>query len=158
MAEGYEIDFDGEQVLFDGTWYSKEELGRKIKTMVDAGDYRVSRPSAALESLQNALSNLRTLSIRLPAELAEGLASAAARVGQPVGAFVRNALVRALDGTRAGTPLAQPGAAAASPGNGPPILQPVPYTEIPLSLSDDAAAIPLTPKKKDDEKSWFGKK
>ena len=154
MAEGYEIDFDGEQVLFDGTWYSKEELARKIKTMVDAGDYRVSRPSAALESLQNALSNLRTLSIRLPAELAEGLAAAAARIGQPVGAFVRNALLRALDATRPGTTFS--GAPLPTPLSGPPILQPV--TEVPINMNDDASAIPLTAKKKDDEKSWYGKK
>ena len=146
MSEGYEIDLDGEQVLFDGTWYSKEELGRKIKSMVDAGDYRVSRPSVALESLQNALSNLRTLSVRLPAALAEALALSASRQGQPVGAFVREALARSLP-QRIGTPLPMPMAPHSSSSSGIPTLEPL--TE-PPSAEEMASAISLTPKRRDD--------
>jgi hypothetical protein len=144
MSEGYEIDLDGEQVLFDGTWYSKEELARKIKTMVDAGDYRVARPSSALESLQNALSNLRTLSVRLPTELAEALATNAARNGQPVGAYVRDALARSLP-QRSGTPLPMPIASSPSSPSAPPMLMPV--TE-PARADEVAGAIPLTPKRR----------
>lgn len=150
MSDSFEIDLDGEQVLFDGTWYAKEELARRIKGMVDGGDYRVARPSAALEALQDALVNLRTLSVRLPAELAEALSSAAARQAIPVGAYVREALARSLP---------QPSRPPAPSANSQiPMLSPV--TE-PATAEEAASAIPLTPKRRDEgdpAKGWFNRK
>lgn len=156
MPEGFEIDLDGEQVLFDGTWYSKEELARKVRGMVDSGDYRVARPSSALESLQNGLLNLRTLTVRLPAELAEALASAAARAGKPVGALVRESLAHALPQPQLLPPPLRPLTMQA------PVTQPSTVTE-PVTADEAASAIPLTPKipkpdPNDPEKNWFNRR
>jgi hypothetical protein len=150
MPEGFQVDLDGEQVLFDGTWYSKEDLAQRIRAMVDAGDYRISRPSAALEALQNALQGLRSLTLRLPAEHAEILAAEAARQGMPVGAFTRDLLMRSL---AAPPPLALTPTAPSAFQAGP--VEAV--TEIP-SPAEAAGAIPLTPKRREEnaaENDWF---
>ena len=44
-----DIDLDSESVWLDGAWYTREELARHIKEMIEAGDFRVSRPSQALD-------------------------------------------------------------------------------------------------------------
>jgi hypothetical protein len=149
MPEGFQVDLDGEQVLFDGTWYSKEDLAQKIRGMVDGGDYRISRPSAALEALQNALLGLRSLTLRLPAEQAEFLAAEAARQGMPVGAFTRELLLRALS-----TPGAVAPAPAPSAFQGGPVAS---MNEAPPPASA-AEPIPLTPKRRQEEQvenDWF---
>ncbi|HTP28282.1 MAG TPA: hypothetical protein VMK12_21840 [Anaeromyxobacteraceae bacterium] len=163
MPEGFQVDLDGEQVLFDGTWYSKEELAQKIRTMVDGGDYRISRPSAALEALQSALLGLRSLTLRLPHDQAEALANEAARQGMPAGAFARELLLRglAMSGQAAGQ--------VPPSGNSPSAFQGGPIQPIPLHAANDvptpaeaAGAIPLTPKRRDGdsasdaaENEWF---
>jgi hypothetical protein len=147
MPEGFQVDLDGEQVLFDGIWYSKEDLAQKIRGMVDGGDYRVSRPSAALEALQNALLGLRALTLRLPAEQAEFLAAEAARQGMPVGAFTRELLLRAL--STIGSPAPAPSAFQAGPIAA--------VNEVPTP-AEAAGAIPLTPKRRQEdtvENDWF---
>jgi hypothetical protein len=158
MPEGFQVDLDSEQVLFDGTWYSKDDLAHRIKAMVDGGDYRVSRPSAALEALQNALLGLRSLTLRLPAEQAEALAVEAARQGVPVGAYARELLVRSLP--------APPSAFSAGPAATPapiPLTAPVPLaltSEVP-SPAEVATAIPLTNRRREEsdaEKDWFKKR
>jgi hypothetical protein len=140
----FEVDLDGEQVLFDGTWYSKDELARKIKTMVESGDYRVSRPSAALEHLQTALGSLRTVTVRLPADVAEALTEAAARAGLPVGTMLRDALTRLA--LPQGRPVAVPHAAHA-----PPSPPPAAMGES-VTPAEAAAAVSLTPKRRAEEK------
>jgi hypothetical protein len=143
MSE-FEFDLDGEQVLFDGTWYSKDELARKIKTMVESGDFRVSRPSAALEALQATLGSMRTLTVRLPADVAEALADVASRAGQPLGTMVRDVLIRLA------LPHGRPGVAIPLP--------PTPSGEA-VGVSDSgvvseaeaAAAVVLTPKRRNED-------
>jgi hypothetical protein len=136
----FEIDLDGEQVLFDGTWYSKDELARKIKTMVESGDYRVSRPSAALEALQGTLGSLRTLTVRLPADVAEALTDAATRAGQPVGTMVRDVLTRlAMPHGRQNAPTPMPPA----PPNG--------AMSESVSPAEAATAVSLTPKRRGED-------
>ena len=151
MSDGFEIDLDGEQILFDGTWYSKEELARKIRTMVDAGDYRISRPSAALEALQNALGSLRTLTIRLPLDLADAIAAAAAQTGQPIRAYVRDALVRVQEPAQAPPVVLMqvPAPSGVSGSPSPASGAPVPVTE-PASADEAAGAIPLIPKRREE--------
>ncbi len=147
MPEGFQVDLDGEQVLFDGAWYSKEDLAQKIRGMVDGGDYRISRPSAALEALQNALSGLRSLTLRLPAEHAEALATEAARQGMPVGAFTRELLMRSL--SLPGLMVPEPSAFQGGPVTAANDLQ---------APAEAAEPIPLTPKRRQEdqlENDWF---
>ncbi len=47
-----DIDLDSESVWLDGAWYTRDELARRIKQMIESGDFRVSRPSQALERCQ----------------------------------------------------------------------------------------------------------
>jgi hypothetical protein len=184
MAENFEIDLDGEQVLFDGTWYSREELTRKIKTMVEAGDFRVARPSSALEALEGAVANLREIKVRLPIETYDALAAVATRAGRPVGALLREALARLVPGNNAppGTRVVtsqipvtpgQTGTHAVPAPPAPIPLSPrmqsrtnVPSANEPATAEEAAGAIPLTSKRRDDsspapadgEKSWFDRR
>ncbi|MHB1843452.1 MAG: hypothetical protein ACYCWW_01280 [Deltaproteobacteria bacterium] len=128
MPESFPIDLDSEKVLFDGAWYRKDELAQKIKAMVDGGDYKVTRPSAALEALEASIGALRTVSVRLPTDVAEGLAAAAARVGKSLEGFVREALARSV------------GAALPQAHTAPPQLSPVvPQAAAPIALGKTAS-------------------
>lgn len=88
----YPIDVDSETVQFDGQWYTRDDLARRIRAMLDAGDFSVGRPSHALEELNRAIASLRTMAFRATQELAEGLSAAASRQGKTVGALVRDVL------------------------------------------------------------------
>ena len=87
-----DIDLDSESVWLDGAWYTRQDLAHRIKEMIETGDFRVSRPSQALERLEAALAEARVLTVRLPDELAEAVSDAAARLGRPVGHLVREAV------------------------------------------------------------------
>jgi hypothetical protein len=87
-----DIDLDSESVWLDGTWYARDDLARRIKEMIEAGDFRVARPSQALERLEAALGQAQLLSVRMPADLAEAANATAARLGRPVGHLVREAI------------------------------------------------------------------
>lgn len=96
-----DIDLDSESVWLDGAWYTRDELAKRIRSMIESGDFRVSRPSQALERLEVALGQVRVLEVRMPLELAEGLSATALRLGQPVGHFVREALAYYLSAAAA---------------------------------------------------------
>jgi hypothetical protein len=87
-----DIDLDAESVWLDGAWYTREELARRIKEMIEAGDFRVSRPSQALERLEAVLAMAQPVSVRMPADLIEAASAAAGRLGRPLGHLVREAL------------------------------------------------------------------
>jgi predicted DNA-binding protein len=87
-----DIDLDSESVWLDGAWYARDDLAQRIKEMIEAGDFRVARPSQALERLEAALGQAQVLSVRMPADLAEAAAATAARLGRPVGHLVREAV------------------------------------------------------------------
>ena len=87
-----DIDLDSESVWLDGAWYTRDELARRIKEMIEAGDFRVSRPSQALERLEAALAQARVVTVRMPAELADAVGAAAVRLGRPMGHLVREAV------------------------------------------------------------------
>ncbi len=176
MPESFPIDLDSEKVLFDGTWYRKEDLARKIKAMVDGGDFKVTRPSSALELLEAALGTLRSVTLKLPAELADGLAAAASRVGKSLDAFAREALARSI-GAAVPQAHAAPLAAASAPAPVPLSLgsaaAPIPLVAAAASApvataaaspEEAASAIALTPKKApapaggDAEKGWFDRR
>src|SRR6266540_2267119 len=79
-----DIDLDSESVWLDGAWYTRQDLARRIKDMIETGDFRVSRPSQALERLEAALAQARVLTVRMPADLAETVSATAYGVAQPV--------------------------------------------------------------------------
>jgi predicted transcriptional regulator len=87
-----DIDLDTEAVWLEGAWYTRDELARRIKEMIEAGDFRVSRPSQALERLEAALGQAQLVSVRIPSELAETLGATAARLGRPMGHLIREAV------------------------------------------------------------------
>ena len=87
-----DIDLDSESVWLDGAWYTREDLARRIKEMIEARDFRVSRPSQALERLEAALALARVVSVRMPADLADAVTATATRLGRPVGHLVREAV------------------------------------------------------------------
>jgi predicted DNA-binding protein len=87
-----DIDLDAGAIWLDGAWYTREELARRIKQMIEAGDFRVARPSQALERLEAGLEQARILSLRVPADLAEAVTAAASRLGRPVGHLIREAV------------------------------------------------------------------
>jgi hypothetical protein len=90
------IDVDAEAIFLDGVWYTRDDLGRKIKTMIDKGDFNVARPSAALEALSATMLAVRTLSFRATAELGDALTQAATRTGNSVGQLIREAIMQFL--------------------------------------------------------------
>jgi hypothetical protein len=120
-----DIDLDSEAVWLDGAWYTRDELARRIKQMIEAGDFRVARPSQALERLEAALVQARVLSLRVPADLADAVTEAATRLGRPVGHLVREAMAYYLAAAAAHA-AAQSGQA----DQGPP-------TAIDVDVSDD---------------------
>ena len=81
-----DIDLDSESVWLDGAWYTRQDLARRIKEMIETGDFRVSRPSQALERLEAALAQARVVTVRMPADLADTVTATASRLGRPVGA------------------------------------------------------------------------
>jgi hypothetical protein len=87
-----DIDLDSESVWLDGAWYARGQLAQRIKEMIEAGDFRVARPSQALERLEAALGQAQLVSVRMPADLAEAAEATAARLGRPVGHLIREAI------------------------------------------------------------------
>lgn len=90
------IDLDSETIQYEGHWYTRDELAKRIKAMLDAGDFAVGRPSQALEQLTHTLAGLRTMAFRVSPEMADALNQLAARQGRGVGAVIREALAHAL--------------------------------------------------------------
>ena len=87
-----DIDLDTESVWLDGAWYTRDQLARRIKEMIEAGDFRVSRPSQALERLEAALGLAQVVPVRLPSDLLQAVNATAERLGRPVGHLVREAV------------------------------------------------------------------
>ncbi len=87
-----DIDLDSESVWLDGAWYTRDQLARHIKEMIEAGDFRVSRPSQALERLEGALGLAQVVSVRLPSDLLEAISATAERLGRPMGHLIREAV------------------------------------------------------------------
>lgn len=127
------IDLDAEAVWLDGAWHTREALVAHIRQMVDAGDFKVARPSEALERLDAALRQSNVLSVRVPSELASGLGQAAKSVGRPVGHLLREAVAYYL-------------AAVAAAARPPPAAGP----SVEVDVGDDH--------EKGAEEAFFGKK
>jgi hypothetical protein len=90
------IDIDAEAVYFDGQWYTRDDMARRIKAMLDQGDFAITRPSQALEQLTQVISSVRTLAFRSTPDLVEAINAGAARAGKSVGAYIRDTLAQSL--------------------------------------------------------------
>jgi hypothetical protein len=90
----FPIDVDAEAIFLDGSWYTREDLSRRIRAMLDSGDFNVARPSAALQELTQLMQGVRTLAFRSPPELADALTQLASRLQQSVGAVIREAVTQ----------------------------------------------------------------
>ena len=87
-----DIDLDTESVWLDGAWYTRDQLARRIKEMIEAGDFRVSRPSQALERLEAALGLAQVVAVRLPSDLLQAVSATAERLERPMGHLIREAV------------------------------------------------------------------
>jgi predicted DNA-binding protein len=115
-----DIDLDSESVWLDGAWYTRDELARRIREMIEAGDFRVSRPSQALERLEAALAQARIVNVRMPMDLSEAVTATAQRLGRPVGHLVREAVAYYLAAAAAyGASEAAEAAAGGGPAEAP---------------------------------------
>ncbi len=173
------IDLDAEAILFDSHWCTRDELARRIRGMLDSGDYSITRQSAALELLTQTLNSVRTVAFRATPDLVEAVNLGAARAGKSVGGYIRDLLMGALSGQTAaphGTdpempvptpapsgpavgpqvPIAGPGALRASGVH--PAPAPLPSVVVEPALADETAVELGQPKKKEEEaaeRRWF---
>ncbi|HWV37579.1 MAG TPA: hypothetical protein VN033_03775 [Vulgatibacter sp.] len=109
----YEIDYDSEAVFFEDAWRTRADLAKLIRERIDKGDYRVAKPSAALEALEAGLASGRILAARVSPELAAAVEEMAARERKAVAAVLREALQAAV--RRPEREAATPPPAAAAP-------------------------------------------
>ena len=157
----FPIDLDAEKIQFDGQWCSRDDLAKRIKAMLDGGDFQVTRPSQALEALNAMLANVKTLSVKFTPEQHEAIHQAASKTGKTPGALVRDALAAYFSG--AARP---PAAVPAAPTNGAGAKPATPAPSRPDIVTEDASpddaagAVSLTPKRKEEEgpveRGWFG--
>lgn len=127
----FPVDVDAEAIFLDGAWYTREDLSRRVRAMLDQGDFNVARPSLALQELTQTMQGIRTLAFRATPALAEQLTEYATRHQLSVGAVIRDAVEQFISGGErpAPTPIAldttvssqnlprvaEPDAAAAAP-------------------------------------------
>lgn len=90
----FPIDVDAEAIFLDGGWYTREDLSRRIRAMLDSGDFNVARPSMALQELTQMMLGVRTMAFRSTPELADALTALASRLGQSVGGVIREAVTQ----------------------------------------------------------------
>ena len=143
------IDIDAEAIYFDGHWYTRDDMARRIKAMLDQGDFAVTRPSTALEQLTSVISSVRTLAFRATPDMIEAINAGAARAGKSVGAYVRDALAQQM-GTpssdfgpaRTGGESAQSAQASAEQSEQPPQPQPSQPQQRPADETIRGAPVP----------------
>lgn len=90
----FPIDVDAEAIFLDGGWYTREDLSRRVRAMLDAGDFNVAQPSMALQELTQMMQGVRTLAFRVQPELGDALTQLASSLGQSVGAVIREAVTQ----------------------------------------------------------------
>jgi hypothetical protein len=100
----FPIDVDAEAIFLDGSWYTREDLSRRIRAMLDSGDFNVARPSMALQELTQMMTGVRTLAFRAPPDLADALTQLASRLQQSVGAVIREAVTQFITDANSGQP------------------------------------------------------
>jgi hypothetical protein len=103
----FPVDVDAEAIFLDGAWYTREDLSRRVRAMLDQGDFNVARPSLALQELTQVMQGIRTLAFRSTPQLAEQLSEYANRNQLSVGAVIRDAVAQFMaSGPREQAPIA----------------------------------------------------
>jgi hypothetical protein len=125
MPDTPTIDLDAEAILFDGHWYTRDDLARRIKAMLDAGDFNVTRPSTALEQLTQVMASVRTVAFRATPDIVEALNRSAATHGKTVGNRIRELLLVGLTGAGGGVAILPQAEPAPSPAPAPPPIKPI---------------------------------
>ncbi len=92
------VDLDRELVQLEGQWLSRGDLASLLQKLLAAQDHRVAGLARAIEQLDQAVRAAETLTVRLPAELAQRLREVASRRSLPVGGVVREAVLAYLVG------------------------------------------------------------
>ncbi len=103
----FPIDVDAEAIFLDGGWYTREDLSRRIRAMLDSGDFNVARPSMALQELTQMMLGVRTMAFRSSPELADALTALATRLGQSVGGVIREAVTQYITDANSQMPAQQ---------------------------------------------------
>ncbi len=60
-----EINLDDGMIKYDGEWLSAEDLTKKIKEKMDAGEMKFAALAAILEELNNAVEKAKTVDVKL---------------------------------------------------------------------------------------------
>lgn len=134
------VDIDTESIEFDGRWMGRDDLAKAIRELLDGGNYSIGRHSAALEELNAAVADIRTVAFRAPPELADALTEAAAQAGKTPGQLIREALTQMLDPNRASAGASSPPPAA---GKGEPVGRRQTDPEIPIASFEMDEAQPV---------------
>ncbi len=92
METQYEVDIDNQRVRFEGEWLGRSELADKIRKMIDSQDFRIGMAGAALEFLQNSISNARQVEVRMTSSEVDLLERHSNLAGISMPAFVRQAI------------------------------------------------------------------
>lgn len=147
MSERFEIDLEGELIEFDGKWLSRADLSGRITQMIAAGDFKLSRVAGALESLDQALANAKTITFRVSAATFTKLEAAGQKLGRTPSAYARDMVEQLLGGTSvsATAPSVVAPAATSTPT---PVANPNPVVVTPAAILEEADAVVLTPKKR----------
>lgn len=143
------VDIDSETIHFDGRWLGREDLAKVIRGLLDGGNYNVAKPSAALEALNTALVDVRTLAFRASPSLADALTQAATKENRTPGSLIRDALAQYL-GHAASVPAPAPQPAqATAPAPAP---EAAPAAPIATAAPVATAAAPVASKKEPEGK------
>lgn len=87
--DNFEIDLDEEAISLDGEWRTREDLATEIKGKLEAGDYQIAQLSQAIEILNQSLSQMQSVNLRLSGEVAEALEAAAQEIGRTPSSIIR---------------------------------------------------------------------
>ncbi|MDR0965972.1 MAG: ribbon-helix-helix protein, CopG family [Myxococcales bacterium] len=87
--EKFEVDLDMESIWFGDAWRTRDDLAKEIRAKLEAGNYQIAQPSQAIEVLNHTINQMRVVSLRLSAEMAEALEAAGQEMGQPINAVIR---------------------------------------------------------------------
>lgn len=90
--DNFEVDLDGESIAVGDEWRTRDELAGEIKAKLEAGDYQIAQLSQAIEQLNQSLSQMQTLSVRISGDMSEALEAAAQEIGRSPSSIVRQLL------------------------------------------------------------------
>ena len=138
----FPVDVDAEAIFLDGAWYTREDLSRRIRAMLDSGDFNVARPSMALQELTQMMQGVRTLAFRATPELADALTSLASRLGQSVGGVIREAVTQYITDANSAPPQQEQAPVQLTHQQQPARSEETVRASIPVATSSTAEELP----------------